>query len=114
MNIGCKVLSYIITTVLYCTVLSSIKYVPQPRVLPFMLSLTPIKLMHLFIFCLASPPLFMLSLNPIKLMHLFYFAWPRVSSGSDWLYVSPLSDVSPATSDYLRPYVQRPGLVTKR
>ena len=30
---------------------------------------------------------------------LFYFAWPRVSSGSDGFYVSPLSDMSPATSD---------------
>ena len=30
---------------------------------------------------------------------LFYFAWPRVSSGSDGLYLSPLSDMSPATSD---------------
>ena len=32
---------------------------------------------------------------------LFRFAWPRVSSGSDGLYLSPLSDVSPATSDCL-------------
>ena len=30
---------------------------------------------------------------------LFHFAWPRVSSGSDGLYLSPLSDMSPATSD---------------
>ena len=30
---------------------------------------------------------------------LFYFAWPRVSSGSDGLYLSPLSDMSPVTSD---------------
>ena len=36
---------------------------------------------------------------------LFYFAWPRVSSGSDGLYISPLSDMSPATSDCLEPYV---------
>ena len=35
---------------------------------------------------------------------LFYFAWPRVSSGSDGLYLSPLSDMSPATSDCLEPY----------
>ena len=35
---------------------------------------------------------------------LFYFAWPRVSSGSDGLYLSPLSDMSPATSDCLGPY----------
>ena len=35
---------------------------------------------------------------------LFYFAWPRVSSGSDGLYLSPLSDISPATSDCLEPY----------
>ena len=32
---------------------------------------------------------------------LFYFAWPRVSSGSDGLYLSPLFDMSPATSDCL-------------
>ena len=32
------------------------------------------------------------------------FAWPRVSSGSDGLYLSPLSDMSPATSDCLEPY----------
>ena len=35
---------------------------------------------------------------------LFYFAWLRVSSGSDELYLSPLSDMSPATSDCLEPY----------
>ena len=35
---------------------------------------------------------------------LFYFAWPRVSSGSDGPYLSPLSDMSPATSDCLEPY----------
>ena len=35
---------------------------------------------------------------------LFYFAWPRVSSGSDGLYRSPLSDMSLATSDCLEPY----------
>ena len=35
---------------------------------------------------------------------LFYFAWPRVSSGSDGLYLYPLSDMSPATSDCLEPY----------
>ena len=35
---------------------------------------------------------------------LFHFAWPRVSSGSDGLYLSPLSDMSPATSDSLEPY----------
>ena len=35
---------------------------------------------------------------------LFYFAWPRVSSGSDGLYLSSLSDMSPATSDCLEPY----------
>ena len=35
---------------------------------------------------------------------LFHFAWPRVSSGSDGLYLSPLSDMSPATSDCLEPY----------
>ena len=34
----------------------------------------------------------------------FYFAWPRVSSGSDGLYLSPLSDMSPATSDCLEPH----------
>ena len=34
----------------------------------------------------------------------FYFAWPRVSNGSDGLYLSPLSDMSPATSDCLEPY----------
>ena len=33
-----------------------------------------------------------------------YFAWPRVSSGSDGLYLSLLSDMSPATSDCLEPY----------
>ena len=36
---------------------------------------------------------------------LFYFAWPRVSSGSDGLYLSPFSDMSPATSDCLEPYL---------
>ena len=35
---------------------------------------------------------------------LFYFAWPRVSSGSEGLYLSPLSDMSPATSGCLEPY----------
>ena len=35
---------------------------------------------------------------------LIHFAWPRVSSGSDGLYLSPLSDMSPATSDCLEPY----------
>ena len=35
---------------------------------------------------------------------LFYFAWPRVSSGSDGLSLSPLSDMSPATYDCLKPY----------
>ena len=35
---------------------------------------------------------------------LFYFAWPRVSSGSNGLYLSPLSNMSPATSDCLEPY----------
>ena len=35
---------------------------------------------------------------------LFYFAWPRKSSGSDGLYLSPLFDMSPATSDCLEPY----------
>ena len=35
---------------------------------------------------------------------LFYFAWPRVSSGSDGIYLSPLFDMSPATSDCLEPY----------
>ena len=35
---------------------------------------------------------------------LFYFAWPRLSSGSDGLHLSPLSDMSPATSDCLEPY----------
>ena len=35
---------------------------------------------------------------------LFHFAWPRVSSGSDGLYLSALSDMSPATSDCLEPY----------
>ena len=35
----------------------------------------------------------------------FYFAWPHVSSGSDGLFLlSPLSDMSPATSDCLEPY----------
>ena len=40
---------------------------------------------------------------------LFYFAWPRVSSGSDGLYLSPLSDMSPATSDCLDPYFSGGG-----
>ena len=32
-------------------------------------------------------------------------SWPRVSSGSDGLYLSPLSDMlPPATSDCLEPY----------
>ena len=35
---------------------------------------------------------------------LFHFAWPRVSSGSDGLYLSPLSDMSPATSYCLEPF----------
>ena len=35
---------------------------------------------------------------------LFHFAWPRVSSGSDGIYLSPLSDMSHATSDCLEPY----------
>ena len=35
---------------------------------------------------------------------LFHFTWPRVSSGSDGLHLSPLSDMSPATSDCLEPY----------
>ena len=35
---------------------------------------------------------------------LFYFAGPRVSSGSDGLYLSPLFDKSPARSDCLEPY----------
>ena len=35
---------------------------------------------------------------------LFHFACPRVSSGSDGLYLSPLSDMSPATSDCLETY----------
>ena len=36
---------------------------------------------------------------------LFYFTWPCVSSGSDGLFLSPLSDMSPATSDCLeQPY----------
>ena len=35
---------------------------------------------------------------------LFHFAWPRVSSGSEGLYLSPLSDMSPATSDCLETY----------
>ena len=35
---------------------------------------------------------------------LFYFAWPRASSRSDGFYLSPLSDMSPATSDCLEPY----------
>ena len=40
---------------------------------------------------------------------LFDFAWPRVSSGSDGLYLSPLSDMSPATSDCLEPYFSGGG-----
>ena len=35
---------------------------------------------------------------------LFYFAWPRASGGSDGLYLSPLFDMSPGTSDSLEPY----------
>ena len=35
---------------------------------------------------------------------MFYFDWPRVSSGSDGLYLSTLFDMSPATSDCLEPY----------
>ena len=35
---------------------------------------------------------------------LFYFAWPRLSSGSDGLYLSPLFDMAPATSDCLEPF----------
>ena len=35
---------------------------------------------------------------------LFHFASPRVSSGSEGLYLSPLSDMSPATSDCLETY----------
>ena len=35
---------------------------------------------------------------------LFHFAWPRVSSGSEGLYLSPLSDMSPATSNCLETY----------
>ena len=31
-------------------------------------------------------------------------SWPRVSSGSDGLYLSPLSGMTPATSDCLEPY----------
>ena len=41
---------------------------------------------------------------------LFYFAWPRVSSGSDGLYLSPLFDMSPATSDCLEPYFLGGGI----
>ena len=33
-----------------------------------------------------------------------YVAWSRVSSGSDGLYLSPLSDMSPTTADCLEPY----------
>ena len=40
---------------------------------------------------------------------LFHFAWPRVSSESDGLYLSPLSDMSPATSDCLEPYFSGGG-----
>ena len=32
-----------------------------------------------------------------------------MSSGSDGLYLSPLSDMSPATSDCLEPYFSRGG-----
>ena len=35
---------------------------------------------------------------------LFYFAWPPVSSGSGGLYLSHLSDMSPATSYCLELY----------
>ena len=35
---------------------------------------------------------------------LLYFVWPRVSSGSDGLYIYPLFDMSPTTSDCLEPY----------
>ena len=42
---------------------------------------------------------------------LFYFAWPRVSSGSDGLYLSPLFDMSPATSDCLEPYFSGGGVL---
>ena len=35
---------------------------------------------------------------------LFYFAWSRVSSGGDGLYLSHLPDMSPATSDCLESY----------
>ena len=31
----------------------------------------------------------------------FYVAWPRVSSGSDGIYLSSLSEISSATSDCL-------------
>ena len=41
---------------------------------------------------------------------LLHFAWPRVSSGSDGLYLSPLSDMLPATSDCLEPYFSGGGL----
>ena len=42
---------------------------------------------------------------------LFYFAWPRLSSGSDGLYLSPLFDMSPATSDCLEPYFSGGGVL---
>ena len=42
---------------------------------------------------------------------LFHFAWPRVSSGSDGLYLSPLSDMSPATSDCPEPYFFLGGFI---
>ena len=35
---------------------------------------------------------------------LFYVAWPHVSSGSDGIYLSSLSEVSPATSDCLESF----------
>ena len=40
----------------------------------------------------------------VENLAMFHFAWPRVSSGSDGLYLSPLSHMSPATSDCLEPY----------
>ena len=53
MNSGCKVLSYVITTVLlvlYCIVLyKGCTTTQQNKILPFMLSLTPIKLMHVLL-----------------------------------------------------------------
>ena len=45
-------LLYITTTVLYCIVLYSIKYVPQPnetKSFPFVLSLTPIEPMYVLL-----------------------------------------------------------------